>query len=195
MATTRAARRAARCSIRWCATAPSSTSPWAPWSTIRPSARASTSSSAPRRRGSPSPTICRNTPRMRRPPHPPAARHRDRLPCARASFSPGARSLFQRRRLAHARTPDGRVVGGGLRRLIAVVSLAELQGLGDLEVAPPEMTAQHDDERAGAYKDYHCNEFADDHSPLPDHGSLNQESAPTPKVPATQKSPATVAVR
>jgi hypothetical protein len=37
-----------------------SMSPWEPWSTRRPSGPAGTSSSAPRRPGSPSPTTCRS---------------------------------------------------------------------------------------------------------------------------------------
>jgi len=55
-ATTRTVTCAARYSIRSSATAPSSTSPREPWSTIRPSPRPNVSSSAPRRRGSQSPT-------------------------------------------------------------------------------------------------------------------------------------------
>ncbi len=76
-------------------------------------------SSAPRRGGSPSPTICRNTPRMRWQPNPPAARHRDGLPCARACFrvraitlpapTPRARPCARwarRRRRRRLATPD-----------------------------------------------------------------------------------------
>ena len=58
--TTCIAGNAARCSIRWCVTAPSSMSPWAHWSTAPQSARRPTSSSAPRRPGLRSQTICRN---------------------------------------------------------------------------------------------------------------------------------------
>ena len=59
-ATTRIAGDAAPCSIRWCATAPSSMSRWARWSTLPRSARPPTSSWAPRRPGFRSPTTCRN---------------------------------------------------------------------------------------------------------------------------------------
>src|SRR6185437_735376 len=52
------ARFADRCSIRSSATAATSMSPWARWSTTRPSGRPPTSSSAPRRRGTKSPTTC-----------------------------------------------------------------------------------------------------------------------------------------
>jgi len=59
--TTRIAGDAARCSIRWCATAPMSMSRWARWSTIPPSARRSTSLSARRPLGSLSLTTWRNS--------------------------------------------------------------------------------------------------------------------------------------
>ena len=49
-----------RFSIRSCATALSSMSPWVRWWTRRPSGQASTSSSARRRHGSRSPMICHN---------------------------------------------------------------------------------------------------------------------------------------
>jgi len=62
-ATTPIVRRAALSSIRWSATASSSTSQWELSSMIRLSARPDTSSSAPRHRGSQSRTTC---PNMRR---------------------------------------------------------------------------------------------------------------------------------
>lgn len=56
---------AARCSIRWCARGPMSMSPWARSSMSRASGRQSIFSSARKRSGTRSPTICRSTRSLR----------------------------------------------------------------------------------------------------------------------------------
>lgn len=103
---------------------------------------------------------------------------------------PIARSFFRCRRFAHrSRAPSGRgrlVGSGSLRRLIALVSLAEFQGLGDLDVAPPKMTAQHHDESTGARKHRQRKQITADHVLLPDPWTQQSKSAPTLKFRLTR---------